>query len=82
MLNLRMAGILSLIQLACTLIVTLLYARVNSKRATALKPGKGVEPRKPVGMTQTAICRVEYPVFDPAVLRTNTLLGDPFIPFV
>ena len=33
MLNLRMAGILSLVQLACTLVVTVLYARVNAKRA-------------------------------------------------
>jgi len=52
MLNLRMAGILSLVQLACTLVVTLLYARVNAKRATTLKPGKGIEPQKPIGSTQ------------------------------
>jgi thiamine transport system permease protein len=44
MLNLRMAGILSLIQLACTLVVTVLYTRVNSQRALRLKPGLGNEP--------------------------------------
>src|SRR5512133_1560473 len=44
MLNLRMAGILSIIQLACTLIVTLLYSRVNSRRALWLKPGLGTVP--------------------------------------
>ncbi len=52
MLNLRMAGILSLVQLACTLVVTVLYARVNAKRATTLKPGKGIEPQKPICSTQ------------------------------
>ena len=52
MLNLRMAGILSLVQLACTLVVTVLYTPVNAKRTTALKPGKGIEPQKPIGITQ------------------------------
>jgi thiamine transport system permease protein len=52
MLNLRMAGILSLVQLTCTLLVTVLYTRVNAKRTTSLKPGKGIEPQKTVGLFQ------------------------------
>lgn len=45
MLNLRMAGILSIIQLGCTLVVMVLYTRVNSRRALWLKPGLGSEPK-------------------------------------
>jgi thiamine transport system permease protein len=45
MLNLRMAGILSIIQLVCTLLVTVFYTRVNSRRALWLKPGLGSEPK-------------------------------------
>jgi thiamine transport system permease protein len=50
MLNLRMAGILSLVQLACTLIVTLLYSKVNRDRFASLKSGVGVELEKPRGI--------------------------------
>ena len=52
MLNLRMAGILSIIQLACTLVVTVLYTRVNSKRALWLKPGLGPEPKEGVHLRE------------------------------
>lgn len=38
MLNLRMAGILSFIQLACTFGITLLYTRLNGKRSVPLMP--------------------------------------------
>lgn len=52
MLNLRMAGILSLMQLACTMAVTLVYGRVNSQRSSALNPGKGIEPKNPTHLSQ------------------------------
>ncbi len=45
MLNLRMAGLLSFIQLACTFGITLLYTRLNGKRSVPLMPrlkGEGV----------------------------------------
>lgn len=58
MLNLRMAGILSLLQLACTLVVTVLYTRVNSRRSPALKPGKGIVPKRPVGNAQIAFVSI------------------------
>jgi thiamine transport system permease protein len=38
MLNLRMAGLLSFIQLACTIGITLLYTRLNGKRSVPLMP--------------------------------------------
>lgn len=38
MLNLRMAGLLSFIQLACTIGFTLLYTRLNGKRSVPLMP--------------------------------------------
>ena len=46
MLNLRMAGLLSFIQLACTFGVTLLYSRLNRRRSVPLMPrlkGEGVQ---------------------------------------
>ena len=52
MLNLRMAGILSLIQLACTLAVTLVYGRINSRRRSVLNPGRGIEPKNPTRLSQ------------------------------
>ncbi len=45
MLNLRMAGLLSFIQLACTFGITLLYTRLNGRRSVPLMPrlkGEGV----------------------------------------
>jgi thiamine transport system permease protein len=47
MLNLRMAGILSLIQMACTLVVTIFYGRINSQRSSEMKPGKGIDAVSP-----------------------------------
>ena len=48
MLNLRMAGILTLIQLACTLGITLFYGQLNSQRDIPLMPRlKGEGVRKP-----------------------------------
>jgi thiamine transport system permease protein len=38
MLNLPLAGILSIVQLACTFIVTLLYTRINGSRTIPLMP--------------------------------------------
>jgi thiamine transport system permease protein len=38
MLNLRMAGLLSFIQLACTIGITILYTRLNGKRSVPLMP--------------------------------------------
>ena len=52
MLNLRMAGILSVIQLACTIGVSVLYARINARRALALRPGHGVQATRPSGARQ------------------------------
>jgi len=49
MLNLRMAGLLSFIQLACTFGITLLYTRLNGKRSVPLMPrlkGEGVRTPK------------------------------------
>lgn len=49
MLNLRMAGLLSFIQLACTFGITLLYTRLNGKRSVPLMPrlkGEGVRIAK------------------------------------
>lgn len=54
MLNLRMAGVLSVIQLACTLLIMVYYARFNARRSPALKPGKGIAPARPDGKTQSA----------------------------
>jgi len=52
MLNLRMAGILSLIQIACTLIVTFFYGKVNSSGSLIMKPGKGIDPVRPSRLSQ------------------------------
>lgn len=49
MLNLRMAGLLSFIQLVCTFGITLLYTRLNGKRSVPLMPrlkGEGVRSPK------------------------------------
>lgn len=57
MLNLRMAGLLSFIQLACTFGITLLYSRLNGKRSVPLMPrlkGEGVHTPKS-GFEKTAI---------------------------
>ena len=58
MLNLRMAGILSVVQIGCTLLVTLLYAKVNEKQSPALNPGKGVNPKKPSSYPQKTFVRM------------------------
>lgn len=57
MLNLRMAGLLSFIQLACTFGITLLYTRLNGKRSIPLMPRlKGEGVRTPKGIFEkTAI---------------------------
>ncbi len=52
MLNLRMAGILSIIQLGCTLFITVLYTRVSSKRALWLRPGMGTELKEGVNLRE------------------------------
>ncbi len=54
MLNLRMAGILSIVQMACTLIVTIFYGRINSQSSSVMKPGKGINPVKPSKPLQRA----------------------------
>ncbi|MHB8087804.1 MAG: ABC transporter permease [Anaerolineaceae bacterium] len=57
MLNLRMAGLLSFIQLACTFGITLLYTRLNGKRSVPLMPrlkGEGVRTPKSI-FEKTAI---------------------------
>lgn len=52
MLNLRMAGVLSIIQLGCTLVILAFYTRLNARRSPALKPGKGITPARPEGKTR------------------------------
>jgi thiamine transport system permease protein len=56
MLNLRMAGILSVIQMACTLGVTLLYTRLIGKGSVPLMPRLGSEQaRAPRGMIEKSL---------------------------
>jgi thiamine transport system permease protein len=47
MLNLPLAGLLSAIQLACTLLLTVVYAWFNRRRALALTPRDPAEVEKP-----------------------------------
>jgi len=55
-LNLPMAGLLSLLQLACTLLVTLLYGRVNRGQTIPLFPRlRGEGTRKPRGGSEKGL---------------------------
>ena len=48
MLNLPLSGVLSIIQLVCTLLITIVYSRLNNKRSVALSPRlKGENLRLP-----------------------------------
>jgi thiamine transport system permease protein len=48
MLNLPLAGLLSAIQLLCTLILTILYSRLSRKKSVALTPRDPSENERPV----------------------------------
>jgi len=89
MLNLRMAGILSLIQLVCTFGITLLYGKLNSQRTIPLMPRlKGEGVRKPqsafekaaVGLTAVFLVLLLTAPLIALALR-SVLSGDPAHPF-
>jgi thiamine transport system permease protein len=56
MLNLPMAGLLSAIQLGCTLLMVVIYARLSNKQSVTLMPRlQGEGTRKPVGWIETLL---------------------------
>jgi len=88
MLNLRMAGILTLIQLACTLGITLFYGRLNSQRDIPLMPrlkGEGVrKPQSALERTAVVITVVLLVMLFTAPLAAlalrSVISGDPAQP--
>lgn len=56
LLNLRAAGVLSVIQMLCTLVVTLIYTRLHQRVATPLMPRLSSEnTRQPRGVAERAV---------------------------
>ena len=76
MLNLPLAGLLSLIQLVCTLLLTILYARINQQKAIPMPPRvRGEGKRKAKGWQEKAFVGISIVVLVILLVAPLAALG-------